>query len=502
LRHCWIWIAACIACTPTQGTEAMDLDELEQRARQLAAEPYRDDTPNAVPPWLNDLSYDQWRDIRFRPAEALWAKEGLPYRVQFFHPGLFYGRPVHVHQADESGVRSVQFSPSQFDYGKNEVHAIPADLGYAGLRVLTPLNRPEVYDELIVFLGASYFRAVAKDLGFGLTARGLAIDTAIDGKEEFPLFREFWLVRPTSPEQLMLLALLDSPRATGAYQFVIRPGSDTVVSVEARLFLRAPVKKLGLAPLTSMFVDGENSVTRLRSFRPETHDSDGLLLQSAATGERLWRPIERPGRVRTSIFQVEKLAGFGLLQRDRDFDHYQDLETRAERRPSAWITPRGDWGAGAVELVELPTDSEHNDNIVAFWIPARQPAPGERLAFAYDLHWYGTRTDPAPAPAATVTATRRDAGTKEGDERFIIDFAGERLAELAEDSDVHAVVTVAGGDAEAQLLEQQVFKNPVTNGWRLVFQVRPLTTKPIELRAFLQQGDQALSETWSYAIEP
>ena len=498
-RQTWLPLLVAAGLVAPGAARGFDLADVEARARALAQEPFRDPR-GEVPDWLLNISYDQWRDIRFKPDLALWHSRGLPFEVQFFHPGLFYDRLVRVHEIDAEGVHPVPFSPSQFDYGLNTFASrVPQDLGYAGFRIHHPIKRTDYYDEVIVFLGATYFRAVGRDQGFGLSARGLAIDTALPSGEEFPYFREFWLVRPAlAARDIAIFALLDSPRATGAYRFAVRPGAQTVVDVEARLFLREPVKKIGIAPLTSMFAVGENSEPRFRDYRQEVHDSDGVMMH-AESGEWLWRPLDNPRRLRVSAFEMRNPRGFGLLQRDRDFDHYQDLETRPDLRPSAWIEPRGDWGPGHVELVEIPTPSERNDNIVAFWVPRILPAPREPLGFAYQLSWYGE--DRRQPPGGRTVATRRDTGTFERAHRFVVDFEGPELRALGEGTVLQGVVT-PGGEGDAELLEQQVYKNTITGGWRLVFQVRPLRDQPLELRAFLQRGQEALTETWTYVIEP
>jgi glucans biosynthesis protein len=478
------------------------LDDVEARAQSLAEEPF-DDPHGEVPRWLLEIDYDRWREIRFRPDRALWRGTRAPFQVQFFHPGLFYDRRVLVNEVDAAGVRPVAFSPDQFDYGNGSFASrVPQDLGHAGFRLHYPIRQPDVFDEVIVFLGASYFRAVGRNQGFGLSARALAVDTAEPTGEEFPYLREFWLVRPApGAPDMTLYALLDGPRVTGAFRFLVRPGVSTRVDVEGRLFLREPVEKLGLAPLTSMFFVGEAADPRLRDYRPEVHDSDGLLLHTD-TGEWLWRPLENPRRLRVSAFQARDPRGFGLVQRDRDFDHYQDLETRPERRPSAWVEPDGDWGAGHVELVEIPTPNEHHDNVVAYWVRSAAPRPGERIDVRYALSWR-LDDDTRPPRGGRAVATRRDPGTFEDAQRFVVDFEGPQLAALPADAVVRGVVSFDGrdGTAEAELLEQQVFKNQVTGGWRLVFQVR-LAGEPVDARAFLQRGEHALTETWTCPIEP
>jgi glucans biosynthesis protein len=271
------------------------------------------------------------------------------------------------------------------------------------------------------------------------------------------------------------------------------------VNVDCRLYMRHAVEKLGVAPLTSMFFHGEDTLRPTIDYRPEVHDSDGLLLRFE-DGEWLWRPLQNPPSTQVSSFAMKSPKGFGLLQRDRNFDHHQDLETRTDLRPSVWIETRGDWGSGHVELMQLPTNSDINDNIVAAWIPDESPKPGEAASFAYTMHWY--REDPQRPPGGRVVATRRDFGTIKGAQRLVLDFEGAALTALAADQEPKGVVTVGGGDSVAEILDEHIVKNPVTGGWRLAFQVRPKQPGPVELRAFLKREGSVLTETWSYAIVP
>ncbi len=474
-------------------------NDVVAKAEALARRPF-EDPRGQVPHWLLEISYDQWRDIRFRPERALWRQERLPFTVQFFHPGLFYDRPVTVNIVGSTGTSTVEFSPSDFDYGQTQLGSrVPQDLGFAGFRLHYPIKTPAYQDEVIVFLGASYFRAVGKEQGFGASARGIAIDTASSTGEEFPYFREFWILRPSAnAADIQVFALLDSPSLTGAYRFVVQPGAETIVDVEGRLSFRRAVTKLGIAPLTSMFFYGENTTRSIADFRPEVHDSDGLLL-AASSGEWIWRPLDNPESLRVSGFRMTDPVGFGLLQRDRDFDHHQDLETRPDRRPSIWVAPKEPWGPGRVELVEIPTHADTNDNVVAYWVPDVLPPPDKPLAFSYRMHWFddhGMRP-----PGGRTLATRTEPGTGERARRFVVDFTGKDLNKVPTDSVLRGVITIGSNtDGSGGLLEQQVLKNPVTGGWRLVFQVRPEDDRPLELRAFLQQKDRALTETWSYVM--
>ncbi|MCC6766870.1 MAG: glucan biosynthesis protein [Deltaproteobacteria bacterium] len=471
-------------------------DNVAGKAKQLAAEPFK--APPQVPEWLGKINYDQWRDIRFRTDQTLWREPAGPFQVQFFHPGLFYDRTVAVNVVTANKSKPLTFSPSQFDYGRNDFASrVPQSLGYAGLRLHAPFKTPKYYDEVIVFLGATYFRAVGRDQVFGLSARGIAIDTGLSSGEEFPYFREFWLETPTGkdPKSAVVYALLDSPSLTGAYKFTITPGEKTVVETQGRLYLRKAPQKIGFAPLTSMFFHGENTTRSFNDFRPEVHDSDGLLI-SSGNGEWLWRPLDNPVKLEISSFRTPALRGFGLVQRDRDFRSYEDLETRPDLRPSTWVVPSGDWGNGHVELIEIPTKSDANDNVVAMWVPDQQPKVGTPYDFAYTLSWFGE--DAGLPPHGRVAATRRD--DFEGTKRFVVDFAGKLLEDVPGDQILRGDVTVASGDDAAEIVDQHVVKNPVTGGWRLTFRLRPKTSGPIELRAYLDKASETLTETWSYLL--
>ena len=319
-------------------------EDVEKNARLLAQKPFEE--TKKIPAFLSKLSFDQWRDIRFKPEKALWRDDKLPFQIQFVHPGFLYEHAVSMNVVESGEVKPIPFSPDLFHYGMNEFkEKVPKDLGFAGFRLHYPLNTSNYYDEVAVFLGASYFRAVGRKEHFGLSGRAVAIDTAMESGEEFPYFKEFWFVRPHKESgSITILALLDSPSLTGAYQFRIQPGKATLMNVEATLFLRKEVKKLGLAPLTSMFFYGENTNIRpVDDFRPEVHDSDGLLI-NGSTGEWIWRPLIDPKRLLVTSFQLNDPKGFGLFQQDLNFDHYQDLALDYQSRPSAWVIPEERFG--------------------------------------------------------------------------------------------------------------------------------------------------------------
>jgi glucans biosynthesis protein len=478
---------------------AFGFDDVAARAQQQAREAYRSES-HKPPAELQALTYDQYRDIRFRPDHALWRAEHLPFELMFFHLGKFQTESVRINEITPQGVRHIAYDSADFNYGKNNLSPKSwGDLGFAGFRAHYALNGAEYKDELVVFLGASYFRALGAGLHYGLSARGLAIDTVGGHGEEFPRFTEFWIVKPAADAHtLTIYALLNSPRASGAYQFEVQPGNETVIQVRARIFLRAPVATLGIAPLTSMFAFGVNQPHRA-DFRPEVHDSDGLMV-ATGDGEWLWRPLLNPKQTLTTSFSMRQLHGFGLMQRARKFDNYEDSEAHYELRPSAWIEPMGSWGPGRVELVELNTPDETNDNIVAYWVPDQLPATGQPIDITYRLHWQGTQQMQRP-PGAWVAQTRVGRGFAEladDEQQFIVDFTGPSLAALPADAKVKAVVTAP---SNGQIVESNAYRVEATGAWRMTVRVKQLhPTEPTELRGFLQSDGNVLTETWSNII--
>lgn len=474
---------------------AFDFEDVAAQARSQVQRPHRS-VSRKPPAELQLLTYDQYRDIRFRPDHALWRPQNLPFELMFFHLGKFQTEPVRINEVTPQGIRHIRYRSADFDYGKNKLSPQTwGDVGFAGFRAHYPLSAGGYKDELVVFLGASYFRALGAGQRYGLSARGLAIDTVGGQGEEFPRFAEFWIVKPaTDARTLTVYALLDSPRASGAYQFEIQPGDETVMNVRARIYLRAGVATLGIAPLTSMFAFGENQPHRT-DFRPEVHDSDGLMV-ATGDGEWLWRPLLNPKNTLVTSFSMSKLRGFGLMQRDRNFSSYEDSEARYELRPSAWVEPVGSWGPGRVELLQLSTPDETNDNIVAYWVPDQLPTTGQPLDFAYRLHWQGTQQQ--RPPGAWVVQTRIGRGfaeLAENEQQFIVDFTGPSLAALPADAAVKAVVTAP---ANGQIVESNAYRVEAAGAWRMTVVVKQLRpTEPTELRGFLQSGTNVLTETWS-----
>ncbi len=496
---------------------AFGLDDVANLARQNAASAFKP-ASHSIPAELANLDYDGLRDIRFNPDKNLWRNTSpattttTGFEANFFHVGPS-GDSVRLNEITPEGIRHLPYNPADFNFGKNQVNPQSwPDLNHGGIRAFFNLNSPAYKDELVVFQGASYFRALGAGQRYGLSARGLAIDTAGAQKEEFPRFTEFWLEKPAADaKKLTVYALMDSERVTGAYQFDITPGDQTTTDVQARIFVRPPetsgsdkpITTLGLAPLTSMFFSGENQ-PRPSDFRPEVHDSDGLMM-ATGDGEWLWRPLQNPTSTLVTSFTMKSPKGFGLMQRDRSFDRYEDTEARYELRPSAWVTPSGDWGTGRIELLQFSTPDETHDNVAAYWVPEKMPLPGEALSISYQIAWQGKKQQ--LPPNGWVTQSRRGTGysklsAEEQRQRidFVLDFAGPAFDALPEGA---AVKAISSASSNGRVLESIAYKNPVNGTWRMSLRVLRLDpAQPVELRAFLQHDNNTLSETWTNLITP
>ena len=483
---------------PVAAPPPFAFEHVVERARRLAERPF--EAPQAeLPPELANVDYDAFRKIRFRPQRALWRDERM-FEVQFFHRGFLYVQPVRINVVDGGVASEVMFDPAMFDYADTGLErVVPPLAGFAGFRVHYPLHSPDYKDELAVFLGASYFRILGRNQQFGASARGLAVDTAHPRGEEFPIFREFWLVKPQENEHVLTIyALLDSQRLTGAYRFVIRPGTTTVVDVSAEVFARADIDKIGIAPLTSMFLFGESDRQRFDDFRPEVHDSDGLLLLTGAH-QWIWRPLVNHEALQVSSFFDTNPRGFGLLQRDRDFSNYLDLEAGYHHRPSLWVEPLGDWGAGRVELVEIPLAHETNDNIVAYWTPQKSLRAGETIAFSYRLRAtaeMGFRSSVAGAKRTLSGApfVWQPSPFPATARLFVVDFNGGELPYLEAEQPVKAEITTSAG----RIIDQIVTKIPETGGWRVAFRVDPEDNQAIDVIVKLKLYGAPVAEEWVY----
>jgi periplasmic glucans biosynthesis protein len=465
---------------------------LLEDAKHRASVPYAPQR-STLPAALDKLSPEQYRSIHFNPDAGIWRAEKLPFRVELLRAGYNLQTAVTVSTVEDGMAKDLVATPAMFQMST----ALPVQLGkvslpLSGFRIRSRINSNKIWDEFLVFQGASYFRAVAKNLLYGLSARGLAINTGEPAGEEFPAFTHFWIERPGArANAIVIYALLESDSTAGAYKFTVQPGVETQIDVDLTLFPRAEMRVVGIAPLTSMFLFDETNRGHLDDYRPEVHDSDGLQI-ATKSGEQIFRQLANPLKLQVSTFTTQAPSGFGLVQRSRDQSDFQDFDAKYERRPSAWVVPMGEWGAGAVELVEIPSGRESNDNIVAFWRPARPLLPGHPAQFSYRIVW---NDEPGlPKGMGKVVATRSGASIDRKRRVFLLDIvgAGEKVDGLRLD-----LVGSAGKISNAALMS-----NSELHGLRASFEIDPNDAELIELRLRVMRGDSPVSETWLYRWTP
>ena len=519
LSRVFIAISSIIALVTFQHAVATEVNDTNQpqkaspvlqsivdAARTSATESYEQDD-HGLNSKLKEVDYTTYRSIRFKPEQSLWHGEN-DYELQFFHPGFLYEYPVTIHTIGESNKpERLAFNSDMFNYdGSASGLAGLTDekSGFAGFRVHYPIKNEEYKDEFAVFLGASYFRLVGKNQVYGISARGLAIDTALAKGEEFPHFTEFWVIEPSEGKPITVYARLESPSVAGAYKFVIQPDIDTSVKVESWLFARDDVSKLGIAPFTSMFLYGENTEKRHDDYRPEVHDSDGVLMVTHA-GEEIWRPLTNPERLQVTSLSDANPKGFGMLQRDGEWGNYLDAEANYHIRPGLWVTPEAGFEKGRLEVVEIPTKSEIHDNIVAFWTPEKPFNSGESLYFAYELKT--VEQNPFVSELASVVRTRQGKAVLPGDEfkndslnttrQFSVDFSAPSAIAFDNES-MKLVVQGTNGTISQQRLY------PVADGqeWRATFFVKPKEKQTVDMRAYIEKDGKRVSEVWNYVYQP
>jgi glucans biosynthesis protein len=485
--------AAPVAQAAADDPQRFDAAMVRDMARQLAQKPYK--APDTtLPDELKNLDYQAYRSIRFDPKQALWHDQKLRFTAEFFPRGFLYKERVDVFEVANGRATPVHYRPDLFTFDK--VKPPTGDIGFAGFRLHYPLNRPDYYDEVCAFLGASYFRAVAKGQGYGMSARGLAIKTADPTGEEFPLFKTFWLERPApGSDSIVVHALLDSQSAAAAFRFTVRPGADTVFDTETTLYPRVDIAASGLAPLTSMFLFDANDRAGVDDYRTAVHDSSGLALQ-VGQAEHVWRPLANPHDLQISAFTVANLRGYGLLQRERLFADFEDAEARYEKRPSVWVEPIGDWGEGIVELVEIPSKQEVNDNIVAFWRPKDPLLAKGEYNRNYRLHWCWRA--PGDATIAAVVATRCGQALTGKNRLFVIDFVGGTLKQWKADTPP----VLDSGCSKGKIVNAVAEALPDLGGWRVSLELDPQANTLVDLHAKLTGDGKPLTENWIYRWTP
>ncbi|MDF7670206.1 glucan biosynthesis protein G [Orbaceae bacterium ESL0721] len=482
---------------------AFSFNDVVNQAETLSKQNYVKPERN-IPNELSSLQFEDYKKIHFDHQKAFWNDKKTLFKLEFYHQGMYFDSAVKINEIANNRVNEIKYNADYFNLRELNLDKLANNqLGFAGFKVHYPINsKNKTDDEIFTALGGSYFRVIGKGQTYGLSTRGLAIDTGEMSGEEFPRFKEFWIERP-GPNQrhLIIYALLDSSKVTGAYKFTLIPSIDTTVTVEANLFFRDSVKKLGIAPLTSMFLFGPNQPSPILNYRPAIHDSNALSIL-ANNGEWIWRPLNNPKRLSFSSYTLDNPKGFGLIQRDNGFVDYLDLDDHYEQRPSAWIEILSNWNRGRVELVEIPTADETNDNIVTFWVPEHQYKRGDKLNVKYRLHYTLNEQKRYPNNIARAVSTRLSLGDikqanlirkLDGSNAYVIDFAGSNLNQ---DTPVKVISSINNG----KIVSTDLQYNTVNKGWRVVvrFNVDD-SKKATDMRIQLASSvtDELLSETWS-----
>ncbi len=486
--------------------EPFSFDGLKREAERLAAQPYVAPV-EPDPAVVAKIDYERWGQIKFDTRSAVFADGPGRFPVTFFHIGKFFPKSVAMSVVEDGMARPVIYDQALFDMPDDSpARQLDKGIGFAGFRIQEPRDGSLDWraNDWVAFLGAAYFRAIGGLYQYGLSARGVAVDTALgDRPEEFPDFTRVFIEAPTAPDTIVVNALLDGPSLTGAYRFAMTRAAGVTMAVEHTLNLRRDVERLGIAPLTTMYWFSETAKPDMIDWRPEVHDSDGLALWTG-TGEHIWRPLNNPERTTASAFADVSPKGYGALQRDRAFDHYLD-GVFYDRRPSLWVEPEGEWGAGAVQLIEIPTDDEIHDNVVVAWVPAEAATAGKRYAFKYRMVW--DADEPHPTPLARCVATRLGRGGQPGQPRppgvrkFMVEFLGGPLASLPFGVKPTAKLSTSRGHFTDYLYTEAV-PDGVPGHWRAQFDLVVDGAEPVEMRCRLEHDGDVLSETWAFQYHP
>ena len=481
-------------------SKPFSFEELIARAKDLVAEPFEEPVIRHAD-ILETIDYDAFQQIVYRRELGLGEGTNVNFPAQLFHLGRYFKAPVRIHWLEQGRAREVRYTPDYFTFGDTDLDKkLPDDLGFSGFRLQ---DGQDANTDWMALLGGSYFRSSGELNQYGLSARAIAIDTALATPEEFPRFTEFWLQPGTvTSDEFTIFALLDGPSIAGALRMLCTKAGKVQQEIEARFFVREDIERMGIAPLTSMFWFGEHNRHQAKDWRPEIHDSDGLAMWTGA-GERLWRPLNNPSSVMTNSFFDENPKGFGLMQRDRAFHNYEDDGVFYDRRASVWIEPLHEWGKGAVQLVEIPTDDEIHDNIVMYWVPEEPAKAGSEWTFNYRLFWNADEPYPSEAVAKVIHTRLGNGGVPgqprpEGVKKFVIDFEGGPLKDVKKLDEVKPIISASSGEISNDYALQVVG----TKNWRAFFDLTVEGNDPVNLRLYLQLGDKTLTETWLYQYHP
>lgn len=459
-------------------------------ARELAKKPFVAVGTDLPDPFRN-LTFDQYQSIRLKPDARIWAGGSSAFIVEPLHRGFQYTNGIVLNLVEDGQARRVIYDVGMFDFDKLKPSPKIGDIGFSGFRIV-PAHPGDAAEraEVANFQGANFFRATAEGQVAGLMARALALKVADPNGEETPSFREIWIQKPGAVSDFIVVdALLDSESLAGAYRFTIRPGEATIIDTECSLFTRTDVDNFGLASMSATHLLGFMDHKNFDDYRPNVGEVGGLQMLTGA-GEWVWRPVTNRGELQISTFVDSKPRGFGCMIRDRNFENYLDEENHWERRPSLWIEPLGEWGEGGVQLIEIPSQSDANDNILCFWRPKMPLKAHTESAFAYRQFWCW---DPPERPDL-ARATRSHSGLAGKRPRFFIEFSGDILGDPVRTAGLTPTLTANKGS----ITMAQTFFDKDRKTCRVLFELDPQGAAASELRLLLESKGTRVSETWLY----
>ena len=473
--------------------DRFDPSLVADQAANLAKKPFQAPSASLPDPFAH-LSYDQYVAIKNRPSSRIWGSQNVGFALEPLHRGFLFASPMTINLVENGEVRRLVYNPADFDFGRLAAPQKIADIGFSGFRVLQ--SHPSApAAEVAVFQGASFFRAIANGQNFGVMARGLSVRTGDPRGEEFPLFREVWIETPNlASNALVIHALLDSQSVAGAYRFTLRPGDITIMDTECTLFARAALDNFGLGAMTGTHLLGPLA-PHADDVRPRVYDFSGLQMLTGH-GEWLWRPVANRETLQISSFMDQNPAGFGVMQKERDFELFLDDDQHWELRPSLWVEPIGDWGSGSVDLVEIPSESEINQNVVVYWRPNAALKPGTGTPFAYRQFWCWTPPKRPSLAAVTKSRSGRAPGSSDARRRFLVEFSGDGLSDPKVQKS--AKVTASPGS----ITSVRTFASPASKTFRVVFDLDASSQNTSELRLVIESAGKPISETWLYRWTP
>jgi glucans biosynthesis protein len=462
-------------------------------ARALAKKPFKAISADLPDPFKN-LTFEQYAAIHTRPEARVWTTEAVGFALEPLHRGFIYENAIELNIVSQGQAYRLVYDAKLFDLGA--LHPSPkiGDMGFSGFRVLVPHDKPD-FTEIASFQGANFFRALAVGQVPGLVSRALAVRLADPKGEDVPVFRTIWIEKPSLiTKALVVHAVVDSQTITGAFRFTIRPGEATIIDTECTLFARVAVDNIGLGTMSATHLLGFMDHHKFDDLRPNVSEVCGLQMLTGA-GEWLWRPVANRDTLQISTFIDEKPRGFGFLVRDRAFDDYADEDQHWEKRPSLWIEPLGEWGQGGVQLIEIPSESEGNDNILCFWRPKQQLAAGSETPFAYRQFWCWNPPEQPDLARAVTSRSGRGSGKRR---RFLVNFEGDILANAERTAGLKPTLTAGGGT----ITQVRAYPSDNNKSVRVLFEIDPGSDQSSELRLVLEAQGKAVSETWLYRWTP